>query len=319
MRILKISGSVLAVLLISLLVFFTYQFWPRTVETLADINAKIPAPTTSTGVRISAFSTGYNESPEAVIYSGGNVFETHKSVYSGFIIEHPKATILLEGGVGENIGAEHAANFNAFERQLFAYTKTQTARERMIGASYDPSKIDRVLLTHLHWDHGAVIPDFDGVPIMTTTAELAFARAEAPTNFSIFEEHLNRKNTNWQPFDLSDAPYGPFKQSFDMFLDGSIVAVPLGGHTNGSIGVFVTTDQGQRYFFIGDASWSLDAVKNANPKIPLVQGLVDHDKTQTELTLALLHEVYKDNPEIQFVPTHDGPIVDLLAHFPKFE
>lgn len=319
MRILKISGGIFAILIVGIIGFFTYQFWPRTVETYADLDASIPTSATPSGVKLSAFSTGYNESPEAVIYSGGNVFLTHKSVYSGFIIEHPQATILLEGGVGENIAAEHAENFNAFEQQLFAYTKTQTAKERMIAANYDPRKIDRVLLTHLHWDHAAVIPDFDGVPIMTTASELAFAQAEAPTNFSIFEDHLNRTNTNWQPFELNDLPYGPFKQSFDLFDDGSVVAVPLGGHTNGSVGVFVTTDAGKRYFFIGDASWSLDAVKNANPKIPLVQGLVDHDKGQTELTLALLHEVYKDNPDIQLVPTHDGPIVDLLAQFPAFE
>lgn len=319
MRILKISLGVIFALILAIAGFFTYQFWPRTVETFADLDATIPAMSGPSPIRLSAFSTGFNESPEAVIYSGGNLFKAHQSVYSGFVIEHPDATILLEGGIGENIAAEHAENFNLFEQQLFAYTKTSTAKERLDAAGYDSSKIDKILLTHLHWDHAAVIPDFDGVPILTSQTEFEFARAEATSHFSIFEEHLTRDGTNWQPFELTDIAFGPFDKSLDLFGDQSFMIVPLEGHTTGSVGAFITTSTGKRFFFIGDSSWSLAGVKNANPKIPLVQSMVDNDKARTERTLALLHEIAKDNPDLNIVPTHDGPVVAQLAQFPAFE
>lgn len=319
MRVVKTIGAAVGLFVLAVFAFFTYQFWPRTVETFADLDARLPKTTTTSPIRISAFSTGYNESPEAVIYSGGNLFKVHQSVYSGFVIEHPQATILFEGGIGENIAQEHAENFNLVEQQLFAYTPKQTAKKMLDAAGYDSSKIDKILLSHLHWDHAAVIPDFDGTPILTTKTELDFARREAPHHFSIFEEHLTRPATNWQPYELTEEPYGPFEKSFDVHGDGSMVIVPLEGHTEGSIGVVVTLATGKRYFFIGDASWSLNGVKNANPKIPLVQSLVDNDKAITERTLALLHEIMKDNPDLHIVPTHDGPVVGQVAQFPQFE
>ncbi|MGJ8527882.1 MBL fold metallo-hydrolase [Maritalea sp.] len=319
MRIIKIVGGVAALIVVGIFGFFTYQFWPRTVTSMLDIDASIPAPQVPSQIKLSAFSTGQNVSPEALIYSGGDLGRYHRSVYSGFVIEHPKATFMLEGGIGTNIAREHADNFNVLEEQLFAFEQSETAKQRFANADYYASKLDYIVLTHLHWDHAAVIPDFPQLPIWTTEQELTDAQATAARQFSIFEEYVMRSDTDWNFVQFDAKQYGPFERSFDVFNDGSVVAVPLGGHTAGSMGLFVSTANSKRYFFIGDASWSFKAITELRPKIPLVQGMVDHDKEQTETTLALLHEVWKDNPDIQIVPTHDGPIVDSITQFPAFE
>ena len=38
----------------------------------------------------------------------------------------------------------------------------------------------------------------------------------------------------------------------DLFDDGSVVFVPLPGHTGGSNGMFVNLRSGKRFFFMGD-------------------------------------------------------------------
>jgi len=319
MRIIRAIGGTLAAVILIAGSFFTYQFWPRSLPKVSDFDARIPAPSQKSRITLSGFSTGQNVSPEAVIYSGGSVLNSHRSVYSGFVIEHPKATFLLEGGIGENIAAEHSGNFNAFEQQLFAYTKTQSAKDRFLQADYDIAQIDYIVLTHLHWDHAAVIPDFPDLPVWTTSNELEHAQEHAADEFSIFEEYVTRPDTKWELVEFQQKAYGPFEESYDMFNDGSVVAVPLIGHTVGSMGLFINTAAGKRYFFIGDASWSFKAVTTLSPKIPWVQGMVDKDKTATEKTLTLLHEIWKDNPDIQIIPTHDGPVVDLISQFPTFE
>ena len=319
MRQLKIAGGIFAAVLAILLGLGTYLFWPVVLDPIDDINATLPAPTQPSKIRLSAMTTGFNVSPQAAIYSGGKFTKSHRSVYSGFVIEHPDATFMLEGGIGNKIAEEHARNMNALEQRLFAFQKTETAKERMIAARYDPAQIEFIILTHLHWDHAAVIPEFPGTPIWTEEKELDAARALSDTHISYFAEHLNRDDTVWSFVEFDDKPYGPFDQSKDIFGDGSVVLIPLGGHTKGSIGAVVTTAAGKRYFFIGDVSWSLEAIKLLRPKTPFVGNMVDADREKTREVVALLHEVWKDNPDMLIVPTHDGPVVAQLSSFPAFE
>jgi glyoxylase-like metal-dependent hydrolase (beta-lactamase superfamily II) len=149
--------------------------------------------------------------------------------------------------------------------------------------------------------------------------ELNSARELASSHVSYFAEHINRDDTKWHFVDFEQKPYGPFEQIFDLFGDGSVVLAPLGGHTKGSIGAIVTTNASKRYFFIGDVSWSLEAIKRLRPKAPFVRNLVDLDGEGTSKIVQLLHQIWQQNPDILIVPTHDGPVVAQIAQFPEFE
>src|SRR5207253_1345943 len=48
-------------------------------------------------------------------------------------------------------------------------------------------------------------------------------------------------------------PYETFDESADLYGDGSVVVVPLRGHTPGSVGVFVNLSPTRRLFYLGDA------------------------------------------------------------------
>ncbi len=50
-----------------------------------------------------------------------------------------------------------------------------------------------------------------------------------------------------QSYDFRSGPYLGFAESHDVYGDGSVVIALAGGHTTGSVIVFVTLPSGRRY------------------------------------------------------------------------
>jgi N-acyl homoserine lactone hydrolase len=84
--------------------------------------------------------------------------------------------------------------------------------------------------------------------------------------------------------------------------DGSVVVVLAGGHTTGSVVVFVTVPTGKRYAFIGDLTWQLEGVGQLAERPLLMRKLADVDAGQVReglLRVASLAGL------MQVVPAHD--------------
>jgi glyoxylase-like metal-dependent hydrolase (beta-lactamase superfamily II) len=80
-----------------------------------------------------------------------------------------------------------------------------------------------------------------------------------------------------------------------------------GGHTTGSVVVFVTVPSGLRYAFIGDLTWQLDGIRDRVERPWLLRKLADSDPEQVRkgllriIALAGLMHV---------VPAHDRDAYD---------
>ncbi len=64
---------------------------------------------------------------------------------------------------------------------------------------------------------------------------------------------------DYRLIDFEGASYGGFPASHDVFGDGSVVVVPAGGHTPGSVVIFVRTAE-RDYALIGDQAWQQEGV-----------------------------------------------------------
>ncbi|WP_222127773.1 hypothetical protein [Streptomyces sp. SLBN-31] len=101
---------------------------------------------------------------------------------------------------------------------------------------------------------------------------------------------------------MKAAPYLGFSSSFDVYDDGSVVVVAAGGHTNGSVIVFVTLPTGKRYAFIGDLTWQLDAIRRRAERPLMMRMLADTDPQlvrEDMLRMIALADV------MHIVPAHD--------------
>jgi glyoxylase-like metal-dependent hydrolase (beta-lactamase superfamily II) len=126
------------------------------------------------------------------------------------------------------------------------------------------------------------------------------------------------KSIHWQALDFKPAPYHGFDKSIDVFGDGKVVLVPMFGHTPGSIGMFLTTDSGKRFFFCGDAVWRAEAVTDASPKFWLASLIVDTDREQTHRTIEQMRDLVKQDPGLVVVPAHDEKVQSALGYFPQW-
>ena len=159
-----------------------------------------------------------------------------------------------------------------------------------------------MLITHSHWDHVSGLDQLH-VPIWTNAGELKYA-AEARDGKvfrTVSKDHEIRR------YEFANAPYLGFPSSYDVYGDGSVVVALAGGHTTGSVVVFVTLPSGKRYAFIGDLTWQLEGVRQPAERPLLMRKLADVDANQVReglLRVASLAGL------MQVVPAHDVTAYD---------
>jgi N-acyl homoserine lactone hydrolase len=92
-----------------------------------------------------------------------------------------------------------------------------------------------------------------------------------------------------------------------------MVVALAGGHTTGSVVVFVTVPSGQRYAFIGDLTWQLDGIRRRVERPWLLRKLADSDPGQVRRGLL---RVIALADLMQIVPAHDHDAYDGIPHLP---
>jgi glyoxylase-like metal-dependent hydrolase (beta-lactamase superfamily II) len=136
------------------------------------------------------------------------------------------------------------------------------------------------------------------VPIWTNASELRYAAQarDGKVFRTVSEGHEIHE------YEFGSAPYLGFPSSYDVHGDGSVVVTLAGGHTTGSVIVFVTLPGGKRYAFIGDVAWQLEGVRQPAERPLLMRKLADVDPGQVRedlLRVASLAGL------MQVVPAHD--------------
>lgn len=94
--------------------------------------------------------------------------------------------------------------------------------------------------------------------------------------------------------------------------------MPLSGHTPGSVGLFLTLEDGRRFFFTGDASWRLEGFTGPKEKFWVSRSMVDNDRETTRAQLQKVHDLLQREPGLVVVPAHDAAVQERLGYYPKW-
>jgi glyoxylase-like metal-dependent hydrolase (beta-lactamase superfamily II) len=163
------------------------------------------------------------------------------------LVEAPKALVLIDTGIGNKYDDKFADIYGV----LNAGDPTRL-EDGIRNAGFDPSDVDIVLNTHLHFDHaggntvlrddGTIVPAFPGARHVVQRGELDFAHSR---NERIRASYLPENFEAVSQANLWDLLEG------DAEVTQGVRVVPTPGHTPFHQSVLVTSD-GQSACFLAD-------------------------------------------------------------------
>lgn len=174
---------------------------------------------------------------------------------------------------------------------------------RRIGE--DPGKLRWVIPSHAHLDHVGGLMDLPDVSVLMTREEAEFA-ADPQTQAAgyVLARHA-RKFPAPAAATLRFKPlaYETFEESADLYGDGSLVVVPLRGHTPGSVGIFVNLAPGRRLFYVGD---SVDDERGFLERVgkSLILQSSDNDLARAGALVSKLSQLHGLLPGLAILPAH---------------
>jgi N-acyl homoserine lactone hydrolase len=232
-------------------------------------------------------------------------FATWHQVIAAIVIRHPKGVIVIDAPFSKATARDLGREPLSF-RLAFGDARTKKATAPLLAAAgIEPRSVTWALITHAHWDHTGGLRELPFAQVLLSEREVEWTRSMPEASPILMLWNLQGAASRIAPFKFDGGPYEGFAESHDVLGDGSIVAVPLPGHTPGSTGYFVNSGTGRRWLFAGDASWTMEGIRRPALKNPLLRAIVDEDEEATARTLGLLHALSKDRPDIVIVPSHD--------------
>lgn len=277
---------------------------------LPPIPATLPAARPPAGLDFRILETSRSRGTlEAFVVGGGSWLRIRRPVHRAVLVRHPQGHFLFDLGLGRTVDRQFAVN-GLFHRQVFAYGPVDPAADQLARAGRAALPLAFAVPSHMHWDHVSGLPDFPELPLLVPAAERAEAAAGRAPYFLASQFAAHRR---WRELRFEGGPYLGFAAHHDLFGDGAAVLVPLGGHTAGQVGLFLTLPSGARYLFSGDVSWTLDGIARPADRGWLTRRLLhlDHDEAANQAALVQLHRLMRTHPALRIVPAHDETLTDL--------
>ncbi|MGM3388521.1 MBL fold metallo-hydrolase [Stutzerimonas stutzeri] len=209
--------------------------------------------------RFSLVRTAQTHSSGEFAWRDGGWVEAVPVDHLAVLIEHKGIRLLFGTGLGRQVDAQLDSVLPWREKRYGAVSPARDQLDR------DGIAVDRVLLACARWEHASGLADFAELPVLASAESIAYAAhatppAVVPAQFA--------HGVRWRPLAFQRHAYLGFDESLDLFGDERLVLVKRPGH--GALGLFLTLDDGRRYFFAGDPEDDRSSQKPLPAQILLV-------------------------------------------------
>ena len=229
---------------------------------------------------------------------------------SALLVHHPTGgSILIDAGNSTNFDAEIEPYHGKTKRWLATFPgalqPVQPLGVVLEALGVEPSSLRAVVPTHAHLDHLGGVLDLPEVPVWVTAEEAQLIeRGRETLTDEVIPAHAQGVVDQLELLTFAEQPYEIFDRHADLFGDGSVVVVPLPGHTPGSVGVFVTLAGGRRIFHVGDAVNHRRQVVHLEGRT-LAMKRTDSDPSAANAIVGKLHALAEQDPTLLILPAHE--------------
>jgi len=317
----KILGWLIIIILIPICYLLITNMGTIDVSEYSNLNQfEEQKKARNTGVSFAIINTGIATTSEAFVVKGGSLFSSFTISHSAIFIKHPKGNILFDTGLGSKIDEQFEAEMPSKYKLLMKYEKFDNALTQLEQNGYSEDSIAMVIPSHLHWDHASGIEDFIHTEILISNSEKEWAFQKLPEDEFIgcLKSQYDDDAIKWKPFSYTYDRYENFDKSYDIYNDGSIVLLPIPGHTPGSVALLLTTNSRERYLFSGDLTWSLKGLTLPADKFSISSEIVDNNLSKLHESIVRVYYLKKRYPNLHLIPAHDYAVHKTLGFFPKF-
>jgi glyoxylase-like metal-dependent hydrolase (beta-lactamase superfamily II) len=231
------------------------------------------------------------------------------STAGGILVRHPAGDLLIDTGNSSHFNDEiHGFPFGIWLKLRFlaGQLKPEVPLTEMLRrVKEDPAKLRWVILSHAHLDHSGGLMDLPRVAVLLSQEELQFAAdPNVQAKGFVIAAHMQTFPATGAPtLRFDPQPYETSDESADLYKDGSVVVVPLRGHTPGSVGIFVNLSPNRRLFYVGDA---VDDERGFQERVgkSLVLRDSDNDEALANQIVGRLNDPHERLPELAIIPAH---------------
>jgi glyoxylase-like metal-dependent hydrolase (beta-lactamase superfamily II) len=254
------------------------------------------------------------------------------STAGSVLIKHPAGDLLIDTGSSsrydQDISGFPFATWLKL-KLLAGQLKPEVPLSNLLrGIGEDPAKLRWAILSHTHLDHAGGLLDLAPMPVLLTREELQFAADPiVQAKGYVIAAHTQKFPPIGAPtLRFEPTPYETFDESADLYKDGSVVVVPLRGHTPGSVGIFVNLSPTRRLFYAGDAVDDERGFTERAGKSLILQDS-DNDMALANQIVGRLSELHEKVPGLAIIPAHgrsaykkffpSGPLSCVSGHQPQ--
>lgn len=229
---------------------------------------------------------------------------------SVIVVRHPTGgDVLIDSGNSSNFDAEIEPYHGSTKRWLKVFPAALKPKQpldaQLTAVDVDPAGLRAIVPTHAHLDHLGGAMDLPPTAVWVDAAEAALIeRGRNEVIFEVIPAHAARLADQLEPLKFAAEPYEIFQRHADLFGDGSVVVVPLPGHTPGSVGVFVRLADGRRVFHVGDAVNDRRQITHLRGRTPAMRR-TDSDRDAANRIVGLLSALAEHSPDILMLPAHE--------------
>jgi len=265
-------------------------------------------------VQVHWLHVGRCRHPEWITLQGGRWGAVDFPSHCALIIHPSRGPVLYDTGYADHFNTETRTLPNALYRWTtpMCLPDDQHLSRQLAALGVAMDDVQQVLVSHLHADHVAGLRDLPRARFTALREDIAdtlgrtglgavrrgFLPGLLPHDFRARVDLADDAGV----IDLGPT-WAPFDRGHDLFGDGSVIGIPLPGHSAAQLGVLIRNADGRPVMLVADACWSARAWQENRMPSPIAR-IVLHHWGRYRQTLSRIHDLGTRRPDLLILPSH---------------